>query len=246
MDEGIFKAYDIRGLYPEEIDAEAATAIGRGVARFLGDSPVVVGRDMRESGLTLREALVAGLRAEGVSVIDIGRVSTPMVYFGVQELGAAGGVMITASHNPGAYNGLKVCARHAVPVGGESGLGEVAEYARAWLGEPPPAASGELCERDIRPRYDQALLDMVPARPRLRAVIDAGNGIGGEAVEGLLARLPLEVTRLYFEPDGSFPNHEANPLEIANLADLRSKVVELGADLGIAFDGDGDRCAFVD
>ncbi len=246
MNDGIFKAYDIRGLYPEEIDAEAATAIGRGVARFLGDSPVVVGRDMRESGVALRDALVAGLRAEGASVIDIGRVSTPMVYFGVQELGAAGGVMITASHNPGAYNGLKVCARHAVPVGGESGLSQVAKYARSLLGEPLPAVRGDLSERDIRPRYYQALLDMFPARPRLRAVIDAGNGIGGEAVEGLLAWLPLEVTRLYFEPDGSFPNHEANPLEIANLADLRSKVVELGADLGIAFDGDGDRCAFVD
>lgn len=248
MNDGIFKAYDIRGLYPEEIDADAAGAIGRGIARFLDGSPVVVGRDMRESGLVLRETLIAGLRSEGVSVIDIGRVSTPMVYFATQALDAGGGVMITASHNPGAYNGLKVCARHAVPVGGESGLHEVAEHARGLLGAdlPEPGASADLSECDIRPRYYQSLLDMFPARPRLHAVIDAGNGIGGEAVEGLLERLPLEVTRLYFEPDGSFPNHEANPLEPANLADLRSKVVELGADLGIAFDGDGDRCAFVD
>ncbi len=246
MKDEIFKAYDIRGLYPEEIDAQAAVAIGRAVARFLGGSPVVVGRDMRESGLELREALTAGLRAEGARVIDIGRVSTPMVYFGTQALDAAGGVMITASHNPGAYNGLKVCARHAVPVGGESGLPEIAATARQLLDQPLPEARAEYVEEDIRPRYHQSLLDMFPARPRFHAVIDAGNGIGGEAVEGLLEHLPLRVTRLYFEPDGSFPNHEANPLEVENLADLRREVVESGADLGIAFDGDGDRCAFVD
>lgn len=246
MNEGIFKAYDIRGLYPQELDADAAAAIGRGIARFLVGSPVVVGRDMRESGLELREQLIAGLRAEGTSVIDLGRVSTPMVYFATQALGAAGGVMITASHNPGAYNGFKVCARHAVPVGGESGLREVAEHARALLGDPLPAPTGDLGSCEIKPRYYRSLLEMFPARPHLHAVIDAGNGIGGEAVEGLLEQLPLEVTRLYFEPDGSFPNHEANPLELENLADLRRKVVELGADLGIAFDGDGDRCAFVD
>lgn len=246
MKDGIFKAYDIRGLYPEEIDAEAAAAIGRGIAGFLGGTPVVVGRDMRESGLELREALIAGLRAEGVDVVDIGRVSTPMVYFATQALDAAGGVMITASHNPGAYNGLKVCGRHAVPVGGASGLDEVARVAREKLGAALPEARGGLRECDIRPRYYDSLLEMFPARPRLRAVIDAGNGIGGEAVEGLLDKLPLEVTRLYFEPDGSFPNHEANPLDVSTLDDLRARVVELGADLGIAFDGDGDRCAFVD
>jgi phosphomannomutase len=246
LNDGIFKAYDIRGLYPEELDAEAAAAIGRGIARFLGGGPVVVGRDMRESGLVLRETLIAGLRAEGAAVVDIGRVSTPMVYFATQALETAGGVMITASHNPGAYNGLKVCARHAVPVGGESGLREVAEHARALLGQalPEPGADLEAC--DVRERYYGSLLDMFPARPRLHAVIDAGNGIAGEAVDGLLEALPLEVTRLYFEPDGSFPNHEANPLDVETLADLRRKVVELGADLGVAFDGDGDRCAFVD
>jgi phosphomannomutase len=246
VDDGIFKAYDIRGLVPEELDVDAAAAIGRGVARFLGDHPVAVGRDMRETGGPLGDALIAGLRAEGCEVIDIGRVSTPMVYFATQALDAAGGVMITASHNPGGYNGFKVCARQAVPIGGETGLSEIAAHARALLGAqlPPPTAGLRSC--DVRERYYDSLLEMFPARPRMRAVIDAGNGIGGEAIEGLLDRLPLEVTRMYFEPDGSFPNHEANPLDVTTLDDLRAKVVELDAQVGIAFDGDGDRCAFVD
>lgn len=246
MEDSIFKAYDIRGLFPAEVDAEAALAIGRAVARHLGGSPVIVGRDMRESGIELCAALIAGLRSEGCSVIDIGRVSTPMVYFATNAANAAGGVMITASHNPGAYNGFKVCARSAVPVGGDSGLREIGETARALLGEARPEFSGSAEERDFKPAYYASLLEMFPARPRLRVVIDAGNGIAGEAAEGLLTQLPLEVTRLYFEPDGSFPNHEANPLELENLADLRRAVIESGADLGIAFDGDGDRCVFVD
>jgi len=246
LDDGIFKAYDIRGLYPQELDAQASGAIGRGIARYLGGGPVVVGRDMRESGIELRASLTSGLRAEGVDVIDIGRVSTPMVYFATNALDAEGGVMITASHNPGAYNGLKVCAREAVPIGGETGLADIAQHARELLSEPLPEPRGALRECDVAQRYYEELLDAFPVRPRLHAVIDAGNGIAGEAVEGLLERLPLEVTRLYFEPDGSFPNHEANPLVLENIADLQRKVVECGADLGIAFDGDGDRCAFID
>ncbi len=246
MDPAIFKAYDIRGLYPEQLDPPGALAIGRATARFLGGGPIVVGRDMRESGLPLRDALIAGLRGEGADVIDIGRVTTPMVYFATASLGGAGGVMITASHNPGGYNGFKVCGRSAVPVGIETGLAEIRDGALALLGEPaPPARAGERSQ-PVDQAYATHLLETFPRKPRLRVAIDCGNGIAGEALEPLLERLPLEVTRLYFEPDGSFPNHEANPIVPENLEDLRAAVRATGADLGVAFDGDGDRAVFVD
>jgi phosphomannomutase len=245
MDPAIFRAYDVRGLYPDEIDAAAARAIGSAVARFLGASPVVVGRDMRESGEVLREALLDGLCGEGVDVIDVGRVSTPALYYGTSALGAAGGVMITASHNPARYNGLKLCREAARPIGIETGLREIQRLAEA--GGPGAAERrGRVEARPILDAYHEDLLELFPARPRLRAVIDAGNGIAGEAVAGLLDRLPLEVTRLYFEPDGSFPNHEADPLKLENVADLRREVLARGADLGAAFDGDGDRVVFID
>jgi phosphomannomutase len=242
----IFKAYDIRGTYPDQLDADAARAIGRGVARFLGTGPVVVGRDMRESGIALREGLVAGLRAEGLDVIDVGRVSTPMVYFATTSRGAGGGVMITASHNPGAYNGFKLCGRNAVPIGIETGLVDVRAHAERLHGAALPAPRGALASDGVREDYYRMLLDAFPARPRLSCVIDAGNGIAGEALAGLLDRLALDATRLYFEPDGSFPNHEADPLKLENLEALQHEVRRRGADLGIAFDGDGDRAVFVD
>jgi len=246
MNPAIFKAYDIRGLYPEELDARGALAIGRALARKLGPGPVVVGFDMRVSADALREALVTGLTAEGADVIDIGRVSTPILYFAVTVLRAVGGAMITASHNPGGYNGFKVCGPNAVPIGIESGLREVRDVALELAGQPSPPARGSLRREDVKERYYESLLALFPARPRLRAVIDAGNGIAGEAFGGLLDRLPLEVKRLYFEPDGSFPNHEADPLKHENLADLQRAVLAEHADLGIAFDGDGDRAVFVD
>ncbi len=246
MNPAIFKAYDIRGVYPEELDADTARAVGRAVARFLESSPVVVGRDMRESGLLLREALLEGLRGEGAEVLDIGRVTTPMVYYATATRGAAGGVMITASHNPGAYNGFKVCRERAFPVGIESGLAEIRELALARLGEPAVPVRGALREERVQGDYFTSLLDLFPALPSLRVVIDAGNGIVGEAISGLLDRLPLDLTRLYFEPDGSFPHHEADPLKRENLEDVIREVRRRGADLGVAFDGDGDRAVFVD
>jgi len=246
MDPAIFKAYDIRGIHPDQIDAASALAIGRALATFLDEGPVIVGRDMRESGIELREGLLAGLRGEGRDVIDIGRVATPTVYFATADLGGAGGAMITASHNPGAYNGLKLCGREAVPIGIETGLGRIRDLALSLHGLPAPEARGGVREEDVTGRYFDSLLDTFPGVPQLRVVIDCGNGIMGEAIEGLLERLPLEFVRLYFEPDGSFPNHEANPLLLENLADLRAAVRETGADLGIAFDGDGDRAVFVD
>ncbi len=233
MHEAIFKAYDIRGLYPEQVDGPAARAIGRAVARHLGGGPVVVGRDMRESGVELQRELVAGPRAEGLDVLDIGRVATPVVYFATSELGAAGGVMITASHNPGRYNGFKLCRENAIPIGIETGLGEIRDAA---LAPQPPAGEphGSLRAVPVLDDYDRSLLEAFPAasRARLRVAIDAGNGIAGEVIAGLLDGLSLDVTRLYFEPDGTFPNHEADPLKPENLEDLRRAVRREGADLG--------------
>lgn len=246
MKPAIFKAYDIRGLYPEELDASAALAIGRALARKLGPGPVAVGFDMRTSAGDLHAALVAGLRGEGSDVIDVGRVATPILYFATTTLRAVGGAMITASHNPGAYNGFKLCGPNAAPIGIESGLREIRDVALGLHGQPAPAPRGTLRSEDPKPRYYETLLELFPSRPRLRAVIDAGNGIAGEAYSGLIDRLPLEARRLYFEPDGRFPNHEADPLKHENLVDLRKAVLEARADLGIAFDGDGDRAVFVD
>jgi phosphomannomutase len=246
MNPAIFKAYDVRGLYPDELDARGALAIGRAVARKLGPGPVAVGFDMRKSAAELREAFVSGLRAEGADVIDIGRVATPILYFATTLLRAVGGAMITASHNPGAYNGFKLCGPNAVPIGIESGLREIRDAALALEGQACPPLLGTLRSEDVKERYYESLLELFPARPRLRAVIDAGNGIAGEAYAGLIDRLPLETKRLYFEPDGSFPNHEADPLKLENLADLQRAVLAERADLGIAFDGDGDRAVFVD
>jgi phosphomannomutase len=246
MNPSIFKAYDVRGLYPEELDEQAALAVGRALAQHLGRGPVALGTDMRESGQVLRRALIAALRSEGIEVIDIGRVATPMVYYATAALGARGGVMITASHNPAAYNGMKLCAASAVPIGIDSGLADIRERAFELLGKPPGPPRAELRAIDIRARYWQSLLEMFPARPQLRIAIDAGNGIAGEAMEGLLRQLPLQTSRLYFEPDGSFPHHEADPLKAENLEDLQREVRARGADLGLALDGDGDRAVFVD
>ncbi len=246
MDLAIFKAYDVRGLYPQQIDAQAAQAIGRALARYLGGGPVVVGRDMRESGIPLLEALTQGIRSEGAAVIDVGRVATPMLYFATTSLGAAGGAMITASHNPGAYNGLKVCARDAVPVGLESGLREIRDEAQGLHGQPLPPLAGKLETADVVAGYVDSLLELFPRCPRIKVVIDAGNGIAGEALGPLLRRLPIDVVPMYFEPDGSFPNHEADPLKPENVVDLQREVRAQGAALGVAFDGDGDRAFFID
>jgi phosphomannomutase len=242
----IFKAYDIRGIYPDDLDAEAARAIGQAVARFLRGSPVVVGHDMRESGLPLGDGLREGLLGEGVDVLDIGRVATPMVYFATTVRRAAGGVMITASHNPGRYNGFKICREAAIPVGIETGLAEIRDLAHTHLGAPVPPPRGRSREERVQEEYFESLLKLFPSRPALQVVVDAGNGIAGEAISRLLDRLPLRVTRLYFEPDGSFPNHEADPLKAENLQDLTREVRLRGADFGVAFDGDGDRAVFVD
>jgi len=241
----IFKAYDIRGVVPDEMGADEVYRIGRAVARFLAGPELAVGRDARRSSPELAAALLRGINDAGVDVVDIGLCSTPMIYFAVETMGLAGGVMITASHNPARYNGLKVCREHAIPVGGDTGLQEIAKLAAAATG-PVAAKRGGVRGADVRDGYVQHALSVGGRCPRMKIAIDCGNGMASVGLERLLPGLPLEVERLYFEPDGTFPNHEADPLKRENLDDLVAAVKRSGARLGVAFDGDGDRAMFVD
>ncbi len=256
----IVKAYDVRGLVPQEFDAEIAQALGaafaEAVARPDGAGEVVVGHDMRASSPELSQAFAAGVASRGVDVTAIGLASTDQLYF-ASGLLAAPGAMFTASHNPAAYNGLKLCRSRARPVGAQSGLSEVKALAAALLdgGEMlEPAVTGTVRTRDVLADYAgflRGLVDLRGSRP-LTVVIDAGNGMAGHTVpvvlgaDGGLAPLPLTIVPLYFELDGAFPNHEANPLAPENLRDLQAAVLTHRADLGLAFDGDADRCFVVD
>ncbi len=242
----LFKAYDIRGVVPDELDAEMAWRIGRATARFLGAETLALGRDARRSSPELFEAALRGVREEGVRGLDLGLVSTPMLYFAVEHLGAGGGLMLTASHNPARYNGFKVCREHAIPVGQASGLADIERIARGLTPGAAAGALGEVEGRDIRDAYVEHVLSVGNGRPRLRVAIDCANGMAGVGLDPLLERLGIEAERLYFEPDGSFPNHEANPLKAENLRDVCEAVRRSGADFGAAFDGDGDRAVFID
>ena len=242
----IFKAYDIRGTVPEQLDPEIAYRIGRSAARHLVAATVVVGRDARSHSPALRDALVRGLCDEGVDVIDLGLVATPMLYFAVEALSAGAGIMITASHNPARYNGMKICREHAIPVGEASGLREIEKGIAALDSAPRAPKRGRVREQDVRAGYVEHVLRVGRGRPALRVAIDCGNGMAAAGLEKLLDVLPLRVERLYFEPDGTFPNHEADPLKRENLADLCAAVKRVGADFGVAFDGDADRAVFVD
>lgn len=241
----IFKAYDVRGVVPDELRAEEVHRIGRAVARWLGGRQLAVGRDARTHSPELAEALVRGINDEGVGVVDIGLCSTPMVYFAVEQLGLPGGVMITASHNPAQYNGLKICREHAIPIGGDSGLRDIAKGASEATG-PPRHPRGSIRSADVRDGYVEHVLRAGGRCPSIPIAIDCGNGMASVGLERLLARLPLTVERLYFEPDGTFPHHEADPLKRENLDDVVAAVKRSGARLGVAFDGDGDRAMFVD
>lgn len=243
----IFKAYDIRGLVGEELGPGDAYAIGRAAARFLAASPLLVGRDARPSSPELCEALVRGILDEGADVLDAGLVSTPMVYFGVEHLGAAGGISLTASHNPARYNGFKLCREHAIPIGAASGLREIEALAKQVVKLALAARRGTRREVELSADYATHVAGVATLPcPKLHVAIDCGNGMAAIGLEPLLARLPLTVERLYFEPDGSFPNHEADPLKEENLRDVAAAVRRTGADLGVAFDGDADRAVFVD
>jgi len=242
----IFKAYDIRGVTPDELDAEGAYRIGRATARFIGAATLAVGRDARRSSPEMFEALVRGVNDEGVDVVDLGLVSTPMVYYAVEALAAGGGIMVTASHNPARYNGFKICREHAIPIGEASGLLEIEKISLKIANEAPRSKRGAIRSVDIRAGYVDHVLAVGRGRPKLKVAIDCGNGMAAVGLEPLLERLDLEVERLYFEPDGTFPNHEADPLKSENLRDLVAAVRRTGADLGVAFDGDADRAVIVD
>jgi phosphomannomutase len=247
LDPAVFKAYDIRGLYQAELDEDGAYRIGRAYVEHFEPRRIAVGRDMRLSSPTMASAFVEGAADGGTDVFDIGLVGTEMVYFAVVELGLDGGACITASHNPKEYTGMKIVRRGALPVGGDSGLAEI--RARALAGFAAPTKHGDVREKDVWPGFVEKVLSFVDEdtiRP-LRVVVDAANGMAGAMLPPVLERVPqLEVVRCFFEPDGTFPNHEPNPLLPENREFVVARTREEEADLGVAFDGDADRCFFVD
>ena len=244
----VFKAYDVRGIYPSELDEKGAYAIGRAYAEHFEPKAIAVGRDMRLSSPAMADAAIRGAADAGVDVADIGLVGTEMVYFAVGELGLDGGIMVTASHNPKEYTGMKIVRRGALPVGGESGLLDVRDRALALGDVSRGLTPGHVRTEDVWPAFVERVLSFVdPAAVKpLRVVVDAANGMAGAMLPPILERLPVDAVRCYFEPDGSFPNHEPNPLLPENREFITAKVTEERADLGIAFDGDADRCFFVD
>jgi phosphomannomutase len=241
----IFKAYDIRGLVPQELDEKLTYRIGRALAELLSARRIVVGHDMRPSSVPLRAALTRGLREAGVGVTHIGLCTTPISYFADVVGGYDGSVMITASHNPAEYNGLKLCREMAVPLSGETGIATL-ETMVCGPETKPKAEEGGLDARDLTEDYVEHLLSFAVPGRRLKIAVDCGNGMGGLLCPRLLPRLPLEVEPMYWELDGTFPNHEANPLHEENTRDLQRRVRTIGADLGVALDGDADRVMFVD
>lgn len=254
VNRGIFKAYDIRGLVETDLSPAFAECLGKAFATFLckelqkNDMTVVVGRDMRPSSLPLQTALIAGLVSRGVHVRDIGLVSTPAFYFGVADSGADGGIMVSASHNPAAYNGFKMVRKGAVPIGGATGITEMAGIMERE--EFMAEGAGTVETVDGVPEgavaMETAFAD-ISVLPAMHIVADSANGMGAQFLDVVFAAQPnVRVTRMFWEFDGTFPNHEADPFKEENTAALSAKVRELGADVGIATDGDGDRIFFVD
>jgi phosphomannomutase len=248
LDPKVFKAYDVRGLYPEELDDDGAYAIGRAYVQQFEPRRIAVGRDMRLSSPQIAAAVMRGAADEGAEVLDLGLVGTEMVYFAVGKLELDGGIMVTASHNPKEYTGMKIVRRGALPVGGESGLLDVRDRALA-VHDVKGGGEPRVSLHNIWPEYvDRVLsfIDVGALRP-LTVVIDAANGMAGAMLPPVLERLPgVSAVRCFFDPDGSFPNHEPNPLLPENREFIVRKTLSEGADLGIAFDGDADRCFFVD
>ncbi|GLW17821.1 phosphomannomutase/phosphoglucomutase [Streptomyces sp. NBRC 13847] len=246
----IVKAYDVRGVVPDQWDESLAELFGAAFAEITGADAIVIGHDMRPSSPGLSGAFARGAAARGTGVTLIGLCSTDELYFASGSLGLPG-AMFTASHNPAQYNGIKMCRAGAAPVGQDTGLAEIRALVERWAdeGAPQPAATtGTVTRRDVLGDYAahlRGLVDLSGIRP-LKVVVDAGNGMGGHTVPTVFEGLPLELDAMYFELDGSFPNHEANPLDPKNIVDLQARVRETGADLGLAFDGDADRCFVVD
>jgi len=243
----IFKSYDVRGTVPDQLDAEAARAIGLGLANYLGAGPVAVGRDMRLSSPELAAALTQGLNDGGVEVWDLGLCSTDMVTFVAGKYGIAGGVMVTASHNPPQWNGFKFCERGGYPLSGQHGLDQILERILTGRLDCAPAPAG-VVKRDLAQEYVRHLLSFIDgdAIGPLKVVVDAGNGMAGKMFPEVARHLPIQVIPLFFELDGRFPNHPASPIEAENQEDCKRKIRETGADLGLLFDGDADRVFVVD
>jgi phosphomannomutase len=249
LDPQVFKAYDVRGMYPSELDEEGAHAIGRAFVEVFEPARIAVGHDMRVSSPAMARAVIRGASEAGAEVLDLGLVGTEMLYFAVGELGLDGGVAVTASHNPKDYTGMKIVRRGALPVGGESGLLEIRERAMNLSAVSEERTPGEIHPYDIWAQYVDRVLSFVDvdAIAPLKVVIDAANGMAGVMLPPVLEHLPqLEVVRFFFEPDGTFPNHAPNPLLPENREFIVAKTLEVQADLGVAFDGDADRCFFVD
>ena len=249
LDPKVFKAYDVRGVHPSELDEEGARAIGQAFVEVFEPKRIAIGRDMRISAPAMAQATIEGAAAAGAEVVDLGLVGTEMVYFGVGELGLDGGIAVTASHNPKEYTGMKIVRAGALPVGGESGLLDIRDRALALADTAERLSPGPVQSYDIWPQYIDRVLSFIDpdAIREQRIVIDAANGMAGAMLPPVLERLPqVDAVRCYFEPDGTFPNHEPNPLLPENREFIVKKTLEEGADFGVAFDGDADRCFFVD
>ena len=240
---GIYKAYDIRGIYPGQLNEEIAEQIGRAYIEFTGAKKVVVGRDMRPHSKPLFDALAKGMTEQGADVVNLELCSTPMSYFANGKLGADGSVIITASHNPGEWNGFKLCKAQAVPISGATGIADIEKIvaAKSWKKSD---AKGKITTYDIAPEYGVFLAKHAKLSRKLKVVVDYANAMGSYEIAGI--ENLFEIIPLYKELDGTFPNHEANPLKLDTLDVLREKVRETGADFGAGFDGDADRCGFVD
>jgi phosphomannomutase len=247
LDPKVFKAYDVRGIYPGEIDEDGARAIGRGYVEQFEPKRIAVGRDMRVSSPSMAGATIEGAASAGAEVVDIGLVGTEMLYAAVGHLELDGGIMVTASHNPKEYTGMKVVRRGAMPVGGDSGLLEIRDRAMSGA-RHRTGPQGTVRQEDVFPGYVDKVLSFVDSEAieRRRVVIDAANGMGGVMLPPVLERIPIDPVTYFFEPDGTFPNHEPNPLLPENREFVIGKVLEDKADLGVAFDGDADRCFFID
>ena len=247
IDPGIFKAYDIRGIYPDQLDADLAYNVGRAFVAYLQARRIALSRDMRVSSPELAAAFADGATAQGADVVDFGMLGTDMLYFAVARDGFDGGAQITASHNPGRYNGMKLVRRQALALSGDAGIGDIRDMILAGR-IPAGAGGGRRTEATLLDDYVEHVLSFIdPARIRpFHLVLDAGSGMGGLVAPALFDRLPCRTTQLCFDIDGTFPHHEANPLLEENRRDLVARVVADGADAGVAWDGDADRCFFVD
>jgi phosphomannomutase len=244
----IFKAYDVRGLYPSEVNEDAARQIGRGFVAYLQAKRIAVSRDMRVSSPSMAAAFIEGARAQGADVVDYGMMGTDMMYYAVARDGLDGGAQITASHNPKEYNGIKMVRREAFPLSGDEGLSEIRAMIAADSIPAPARRRGAVTTKNALDEYVDHVMSFIDpsiVRP-FNVVLDAGSGMGGLVAPRLFDRLPCRTTRLCFEIDGHFPNHEANPLIAENRLDIVARVIAEQADVGIAWDGDADRCFFID